>query len=101
MYDPSLGRWITEDPTGFEGGDNNLYGFVGENPVNGVDPSGLQDRKGPNYDRNGNYIGAGREPQPAPVPEKLRPITPAPPAPAPPRLSSDMRNWHPQGGIPS
>jgi hypothetical protein len=41
MYHPTLGRWIQEDPIGFEGGDNNLYGFVSENPVNGVDPSGL------------------------------------------------------------
>lgn len=42
MFDPSLGRWISEDPIGFAGGDNNLYGFVGNNPVNRVDPSGLE-----------------------------------------------------------
>jgi len=40
-YSPSLGRWLQEDPILFEGGDVNLYGFLGENPVNGVDPSGL------------------------------------------------------------
>lgn len=42
MFDPSLGRWITEDPIGFEGGDNNLYRFVENNPLNYTDPSGLQ-----------------------------------------------------------
>ena len=40
-YDPSAGRWITRDPIGFAGGAN-LYGYVGNDPVNFVDPSGLQ-----------------------------------------------------------
>jgi RHS repeat-associated protein len=39
-YSPVLGRWITRDPLG-EAGGINLYGFVGGNPVNWVDPSGL------------------------------------------------------------
>jgi len=38
-YDPSLQRWLTEDPLG-EAGGINLYGFVGNNPVNFVDPDG-------------------------------------------------------------
>jgi hypothetical protein len=41
MYDPSLGRWITEDPIEFDGGDNNFYRFLKNDPVNGLDPSGL------------------------------------------------------------
>ncbi|MBA4192465.1 MAG: hypothetical protein C0467_31235, partial [Planctomycetaceae bacterium] len=40
-YSPTLGRWVTMDPIRFAGGDENLYGFVGQNPGNGVDPSGL------------------------------------------------------------
>lgn len=32
---------ISEDPIGFEGGDVNLYNYVGANPVNFTDPSGL------------------------------------------------------------
>ena len=40
-YDPATGRWMSEDPIGFEGRDGNLYAYVGNGPVNGVDPSGL------------------------------------------------------------
>ena len=39
-YSPVLGRWITRDPLG-EAGGINLYGFVGNNPVNWIDPWGL------------------------------------------------------------
>jgi RHS repeat-associated protein len=40
-YDPTLGRFISEDPAGFRGGDVNLYVYVGNNPVLLIDPSGL------------------------------------------------------------
>jgi len=40
-YDPRTGRFISKDPIGFNGGDVNLYGYVGNNPVNWVDPWGL------------------------------------------------------------
>ena len=40
-YDPQVGRFISEDPLGFDGGDLNLYAYVGNSPVMGVDPSGL------------------------------------------------------------
>jgi RHS repeat-associated protein len=39
-YDPQVGRFISEDPIGFEGGDTNLMAYVGNNPVMGVDPEG-------------------------------------------------------------
>lgn len=41
-YDPTLGRRLEEDPIGFEGGDANLYRFVGNSPVDNTDPSGLR-----------------------------------------------------------
>ncbi len=41
-YDPNTGKFISEDPIGFEGGDFNLYRYVGNNSLNFVDPFGLQ-----------------------------------------------------------
>jgi RHS repeat-associated protein len=41
-YDPILGRFLAEDPNGFDGGDVNLYVYVRENPATMVDPAGLQ-----------------------------------------------------------
>jgi RHS repeat-associated protein len=35
-----VGRWQTEDPIGFAGGDWNLYGYVGNRPISMSDPSG-------------------------------------------------------------
>jgi RHS repeat-associated protein len=40
-YDATLGRFLQQDPLGIGGGDINLYGYVGSNPVMGIDPSGL------------------------------------------------------------
>lgn len=40
-YDPNSGRFVSEDPIGFNGRDVNLYAAVSNNPVNLVDPSGL------------------------------------------------------------
>jgi RHS repeat-associated protein len=41
-YDPQGGRYTQVDPIGFAGGDVNLYGYVGNGPVNLGDPVGLE-----------------------------------------------------------
>lgn len=42
-YVPGLGRYIEPDPLGRLGSGNNLYVYVGDNPTNLIDPSGLAD----------------------------------------------------------
>lgn len=41
-YEPSIGRWTAKDPIGFDGGDTNLYGYVGNDPINFIDTEGLR-----------------------------------------------------------
>jgi hypothetical protein len=38
-----VGRWISKDPIRFDGGQANLYVYVGNDPVNRKDPLGLCD----------------------------------------------------------
>ncbi len=40
-YSPQLGRFISEDPLGFDGDDLNFYAYVGNDPVDFIDPAGL------------------------------------------------------------
>jgi RHS repeat-associated protein len=39
-YSPVLGRWLEQDPLGFNAGDTNLYREEGNNPATNTDPSG-------------------------------------------------------------
>ena len=41
-YDPETGRWTAKDPIQFHGGDSNLYAYVLSDPINWVDPFGLE-----------------------------------------------------------
>jgi RHS repeat-associated protein len=45
-YDPSSGRFLSEDPIRFRGGPN-FYAYVRDNPVNFTDPSGLCPKQNP------------------------------------------------------
>ena len=40
-YDPRTGRWTAKDPIGFAAGDSALYEYSFGDPVNYIDPSGL------------------------------------------------------------
>jgi RHS repeat-associated protein len=39
-HHPQLQRFISEDPIEFAGGDINLYAYVGNSPIDSIDPSG-------------------------------------------------------------
>ncbi|MEK6725852.1 MAG: RHS repeat-associated core domain-containing protein [Deltaproteobacteria bacterium] len=77
-YDAETGKWTAKDPIGFAGGDMSLYGYVGNNPVNWIDPSGLFGITGPGftnvmpdnpYTPPSNYTG--------PLPSNLNGMTPS------------------------
>ena len=44
-YDPSLERFLGEDPIGFASGDMNFYRYVGSDPIDNADPLGLKECK--------------------------------------------------------
>ena len=77
-YDASVRRWMSEDPIGFNGGDSNLYRYVGNGPTNSTDASGLHFIVGP----HGEHLGADGRPldqppgNPAPKPKPWTPRQP-------------------------
>lgn len=81
-FDPATGRFLSEDPTGFDGDAVDFYGYGGENPTNSIDPFGEQQ-------------GAGTTT--APAPPTTNPPS-APPVKAPPRPIPDPPLPTPQPG---
>jgi RHS repeat-associated protein len=44
-HSPRLGRWMQQDPIGFDGGDGNFYRYLANTPTGATDPRGLQGDK--------------------------------------------------------
>jgi hypothetical protein len=49
MYDPTVGRFLQEDPSGIAGGDANFYRYCGNEPLTHVDPLGLCKEEATDY----------------------------------------------------
>jgi RHS repeat-associated protein len=49
FYDPTVGRFLSEDPLGFGAGDVNPYRYVGNDPLANTDPLGLCKYASANY----------------------------------------------------
>ncbi|HEY4310191.1 MAG TPA: RHS repeat-associated core domain-containing protein [Pirellulales bacterium] len=67
-YDPGIGRFISQDPIGFQGDPSNLYRYTGNRPTNATDPTGLvppvvtnillaSDRTAPANNQGGGLLG--------------------------------------------
>jgi len=41
-YDPAAGRFVSNDPVGFSGGQANFYAYIGNHPTDLTDPFGLR-----------------------------------------------------------
>ena len=105
-YSPTLHRFISEDPIEFAGGDVNLYGYVGNNPTNFIDPEGLSTLLG---GRIGTNIRPGRlspsQRYTQPEAQRMSPERgPAPPRPAsqtdPKQPVNQMRDRLPEAAEP-
>lgn len=87
-YDPMDGRFLSRDPIGFEGGDVNLFAYVGNNVINKIDPSGLSSDSyepdvhkhgGPHIDRYNGSQNVGRyRPDGSGIPHKGKMPPPIP-----------------------
>lgn len=60
-YSPTYQRFISQDPIGFAGGDVNLYAYVGNKPVNFIDPYGLWSISGAWADGFGFTVTLGHD----------------------------------------
>ena len=54
-YSPTLGRFMQPDPIGYDGGVN-LYAYVGNVPLNAIDPLGLAASPGASATTSGNSV---------------------------------------------
>jgi RHS repeat-associated protein len=64
-YDPQTGRWTSKDPIGFTGGSANVYAYAATDPINFLDPNGLEHVQEPGLTKPLSQAG--------PIPSALQP----------------------------
>ena len=99
-YSPTLQRFVSEDPIGFGGGQSNLYAYVGDNPLNRTDPTGMLGYWGPPTIWDGLILSQMRPPPPPPCKAKRKCGDTPPPPPPQPTLDCDASGCHPTTGQP-
>jgi RHS repeat-associated protein len=55
-YDSNVGKWVSEDPIGFEGGDLNLYSYVDNIPIVLIDVRGKNSSICCEYKKNSSFF---------------------------------------------
>ena len=66
-YHPVLGRFMSEDPKGFDAGDYNLFRYCGNDPEDHVDPMGLEI----NFAQTGAPVSGNHTAQALTIEEKI------------------------------
>jgi len=87
-YDPQTGRFLSEDPVGFEAGAN-FYAYVLGNPVNWTDPAGLDGGDAPGPPNPGCLFARVCG---LPTPPPTIPSVPSPQLPGFPKLVFDRNS---------
>jgi RHS repeat-associated protein len=59
FFDPQLGRFVSQDPLGFDASDVNLYRYVGNSPLTMVDPMGQEAAEYSLLSRSGIVAASG------------------------------------------
>lgn len=83
-YHPTLGRFMSEDPKGFDAGDYNLYRYCHNDPLDMTDPMGLEELPGIK-----------------PPPPRVPPPPPSQPSQPVPQQSVTKAQTQGQGNVPA